>query len=543
MKQKPLKWIYNYIKKYIWAIFLLTVISGIVAVSFILLALVSSSLLDIATGHKSGSILLQCFYLAGLIIMQVVLNILFSNLKVRVSGKIEMGMKQNLLSKLFKKQYLQVTKMHSGEIMNRFTSDLQIVVNNSINIVVQAVSMGTKLIGGLFVLMSINMFFTSAVISLGMVMFFFSRLYRNKFRHLHRKCQETEGKTRSFIQEAVENIVVIKSFVNDNVLINKMSDYQRENYAAKIKFNAVSNAANTSAYMMLTSGYFMTLAWGAFQISAGTMTFGTLTAFLQIIEQIKAPFRNMSSLTPQYYAMLASAERLIELEELEDEAGAADTIDVKEAYESLECIKLENIHFGYTDRKVLEDTSLTVNKGEIIAIAGESGAGKSTLIKLMLGLVTPHMGKAAIITEKRQLTLDAGTRKLFSYVPQSNMILSGTIRENVSFFNSSISDESIISALKTACMWEYVRQLQAGLGTVLGERGAGLSEGQVQRMAIARAVLSDAPILLLDECTSALDEVTEARVLKNIKALKTKTVIYISHKEATLNSCDRIIYM
>lgn len=551
MKQTSLKWIYNYTKKYLWAVVLLAIISGAIALSFILLALVSSSLLDMATGVKKGNIITQCFFLTGLILLQAILNILSSNVRVRVSGKIEMKMKEILFSSLLKKQYLQITKIHSGEILNRFTSDVQVVVNGVISIIPQTISLGTKLIAGLFVLIRINLMFTVIIMTLGIVMYFSSRLYSSKFKYLHKLCQETDGKTRSFIQECLENIVVIKSFSNGLPIMKKLSQYQTLNYKAKVKRNAVSNIANTFAYVMLTSGYFLTLAWGSLQISSKVMTFGTLTAFLQIIEQMKAPFRNMSGLTPQYYSMLASAERLQEMEELEDEFVLEPTpkipedisFDAQEIYKALSYIKLENISFRYDHKKILDHANLVINKGDLIAIAGTSGAGKSTLIKLLLGLINPDSGEIYIQTTEDPLRVDAETRKLFSYVPQTNMILSGTIRENISFFNSAVSEIQIIKALKTACIWNYIEKLPAKLDTILGERGTGLSEGQIQRLAIARAVVSDAPVLLLDECTSALDEWTEKEVLKNIKALTTKTIVYISHKAGTINSCDRIIYI
>lgn len=543
MKQAGLKWIYFNTNTYLWVVVLLAIISGAIALSFILLALVSSQLLDIATGVKVGSVLRECLLLAGLILLQAVLNIISSNISVRVSGKMEMSMKQRLFSLLLKKKYLQITKIHSGEILNRFTSDIQIVVNGVVSIIPQVISLSTKLIAGLFVLARINLLFTAVISGLGLIMYFSSRLYSKTFKYLHKEVQQSDGKTRSFIQECVENIIVIKSFVNECWIKQKLDDYQVINYKAKVKRNGISNIANTSSYVMVTSGYFLTLAWGAVQISKGGMTFGTLTAFLQIIEQIKAPFRNMSGLVPQYYSMIASAERLMEIEGLQDETVRESGFDVRDLHKRLRRIVFEDIYFAYEKDLVFEEANLIVYKRDIIAVAGESGAGKSTLIKLILGLVNPDRGRIYLDMAEEQIVIDAGTRALFAYVPQGNMILSGTLRENICFCNPDVDEGRLIEVAKMACIYDFIQRLPQSFDTIIGERGLGLSEGQVQRLAIARAILSDAPILLLDECTSALDEKTEWEVLENIKAQTRKTVICISHRPAAIKNCDRVIHI
>lgn len=541
LKDKTIKWIYAYAKNYILYVVLLAAVGGIIAFGFILLALVSSKLLDIATGKASGSAYVQCLFLFALIFMQAVLNILYSNIWVRVYGKIEIKIKSGVFTALIKKQYLEITKMHSGEVLNRLTSDTKIVVDGIVTIIPQAISMGTKVFAGIFVLAKINFLFAFFITSLGAFMYFASRFYRKHFKYLHKEVQKTDGKTRSFMQESVENIVVIKAFMNEGTIRQKLDEYQKVNYNFRIKLNGISNIANTASYVMMTSGYFLVLAWGAFQISAGNMTFGTLTAFLQIIEQIKAPFKNMSGLIPKYYSMIASAERLMELEFMEDEVIVEEDISSPEFYSDLKNIVFEDVSFLYEKNHVLKEANLVISKGEIIALVGKSGAGKSTVIRLLLGLISAEKGSVYFETGSRNRFIDAGSRSLFAYVPQGNMIISGTIRENVTFSNSNTSEDKLIYAAKIACIYDFIRSLPDGFDTMVAERGIGLSEGQAQRLAIARAILSDSPILLLDECTSALDERTEAEVLNNIRILSTKTVICISHKLAAINSCDRVI--
>ena len=245
---------------------------------------------------------------------------------------------------------------------------------------------------------------------------------------------------------------------------------------------------------------------------------------------------------PQYYSMQASAERLMEIEQLEEESQQVQIEDVAKFQQDFQALVAEHVTFAYQNGDpVLEDVSLRVNKGDLIAIVGESGIGKSTMMKLMLHLMPCEKGTLYFETAHGKIGIDAGTRNIFSYVPQGNMIMSGTIRENITFCNHEIGEEEIKRAAEIACIWDYIETLPQGLETVLTERGEGLSEGQIQRIAIARAVLNDAPILLLDECTSSLDKDTEWRVLQNLKKMNTKTIICISHTAAGVACCDRVV--
>ncbi len=541
-KITSLQWIYIYGKKSLGAVCLLAVFSGLIAGSFILLALVSSAILDIATGSREGNIWIQVLFLILLILLQAVLNIVSSNVRIRVTTKIEMRIRQGVFSMILKKQYGEVNKIHSGEILNRLTSDVDIVVGGIVSLIPQAISMLTKIVAGLVVLFSIDARFTGLVLAVGGLVCIFSRIYSRHFKYLHKEVQRTNGVVRSYMQECLENIVVIKSFVNEQAVCGKLNDFQRDNYKIRIKRNAISNIANTLVYVMFTAGYYAALAWGALQISAGVMTFGTLTAFLQIIQQIKAPFRNVSGLIPQYYSMQASAERLMELEEMEEEQAESKISDVHRFQKEFRAITAEDVVFSYVEGEpVLENASLRIEKGELLAIVGESGIGKSTLIKLLLHLMPCDKGHLYLETDAEKIEIDAGTRNVFSYVPQGNMIMSGTIRDNITFCNEDVTDEEIKRAAQTACIWDFIETLPNGLDTVLTERGEGLSMGQVQRIAIARAILDDAPILLLDECTASLDKDTEWQVLQNLKKMNTKTIICISHTSAGIACCDRVL--
>ena len=537
---KTLKWIWKYSKKYFAAILAMSVMSGLIAVIYVGLALVSREAIDIATGDSQGSIIIQFVLLVLLILAQLLLNVLNSSVNVRVSGKLDISLKKGLLDSYIDKRYSKVCKIHSGEIINRFTSDIDIVVNGIVNIVPKTVSMVAKVAAGLSVLVYLNSSFAVIIGVLGVLLIIVGRLFNIKFKYLHKLCQQTSGVVRSYLQECVENIVVIKTFSNKIPVLKKLSDYMDKNYKLKIKRNTISLFASTGISLLFTFGYYATLAWGAFQVAANTMSFGTLTAFLQIVSQIRAPFYNMSGIIPQYYSAIASAERLMEIEEIESEPPKID-IDPAQIYKNMTELVTSNLKFGYTDEIIIENSSINIKKNSLVSIIGTSGTGKSTLFRLLLGLFNPTDGQIFIDCGSEKISIDSRTRCLFAYVPQGNLILSGTIHENIAFGNIDVDDATIEQAAKAAVIYDFIDTLPDKFDTVLGERGLGLSEGQIQRIAIARALICDAPILLLDECTSALDEETEQDLLQNIKNLKTKTVIFISHRPAALDISDSII--
>lgn len=537
-----LKWIYKYTGRQLWWVVFLSFLTGAISLGFIWLALVSSEILDIATGAIDGSLFFAIFKIILIIILQGALNILYCNILIRAMGKIDIKMKQGLFNCLLNKKWTKINEYHSGELLNRFTSDVDIIIEGVVSIVPSAIALGTRLIAGLAVLFSIEPKLTFIVIVFGIFISIAAKIYSKHFKYLHKALQSANGVVRSFIQECIENIVVIKSYANNNIVSSRLKDKQLKALKLMYKKQTISNIADTGVYILFTGGYYAALVWGAFRISAGSITFGMLTAFLQIIEQIKAPMRNISGLVPAFYSMIASAERLIELENIDDETFTEGQSDANELYKDMISVNFDNVTFSYKDDDtVLENASAVINKGEIVAIAGPSGIGKSTMMKLILALIEPQSGSVYIRLNGKNIPIDASLRKLFAYVPQGNMILSGTIRENIAFCKPNASEDEITEAAKLAMIYDFITTLPEGFDTVIGERGLGLSEGQIQRIALARAFLSDAPILLLDEATSALDEENEKGLIKNIKSLKIKTCIIISHRHKTLEMCDRII--
>ena len=282
---------------------------------------------------------------------------------------------------------------------------------------------------------------------------------------------------------------------------------------------------------------FVALVWCAWRMLLGQMSFGSLTAVIQLVNQLQAPFVNLSGVLPQYVAMVASAERLMELEDIEAEAEPMGE-DPAQIYCRMDSLTAENLQFSYDRDQVLRDASFVLPKGSFSVITGPSGIGKSTLLKLMLGIFRPESGVLQVRCAEEVIPLNRSTRRLFAYVPQGNLLFSGTVRDNLTIVNPNATQEQLENAIHVSAMDEFLPLLPQGLDTVLGESGAGLSEGQAQRLAIARAILGGAPILLLDECTSALDEATEQKVLRRMKELPDRTCIAVTHRSAAIELCD-----
>ncbi len=550
MKQKQKSsvfWIWSVARKQMGLIILLSVSSMLVSASYVVPALLSKQIINSAvaaatTGGSAGDIINYTLMLLGFVILTLGVQVLNSHLCAVISGRLELQLRHNFFESITKKQTSKITSYHSGEILNRFTSDIDIVVSGITNFIPETLSLISKAIAGFIVIISFSKSYAAVIVGVGVLIILCALCFKPIFKKTHRQIQEASGEMRSFTQECIENIVVVKTFANRIPLLKKLDTYMKKIYKLKIFRNHIGNIAGGGATFIYKLGYYATLCWGAFMISNKSMDYGTLMAFMQIVSQIATPFFGASSLITHFYSTLASAERLCELERLEDEE-IEEGIDFNNLYEELDSICAENLTFKYDKDDIILNSSFNLKKGSCVAITGPSGAGKSTLFKLMLGLYSPESGRLYVKTKEGKRELSPSTRPLFAYVPQGNLLISGTIAENIKFANINASDDEVIAAAQTACIYDFIKELPDGFNTEIGEHGAGLSEGQVQRIAVARALCCGAPILLLDECTSALDPATEEEMLKNIEALGTKTVLFISHKNAALSICDTHLHM
>ncbi len=534
-----LKWILKKSKARLLAVFIIALLAALVSVSFIVLALVSKQILDIATGDSGGSLLYYGTVLLLIVIFQIILSGAEHILKVYTEGKLTITFRNHLFNAVSRKKYATLSAYHSGELLNLFTSDTDVVVKGLVDIIPNVMSILAKLVSGIAALFILDKRIALIVLVLGVTVPALGRIISKTYKQLHKKCQETEGNTRSFLQEFFENIVVVKAFVSEKLFYNKLNEYLNTNFKVKMKRGYISTVISLLLYTFFTLGYYGILLWGAGSIAEGMMTYGTLMAFLQLIQQLRAPLQNVSGILPQYYSAIASAERLIALEEGQTDKPA-NTKETEKLSKVFSRIDAKNITFGYDKEKIIENCSFSIEKGRITAVTGESGSGKSTIFKLLLGLYEVEEGS---ITINGEIPLTTAHRGLFAYVPQGNMVLSGTIRENVTMCNEKVSKKEIERALRAAEVYDVIAELPEGLETHLTERGGGLSEGQLQRIAIARALLTKAPVILLDEATSALDEENETKLLANIKAMNDKAVLFVTHRNTSLSVCDKIIYV
>lgn len=540
---KALKFIFRNIRPYIGLVLLIALEGAVLSVCGVALALESRRLVNIATGSAEGRFLAPCLAIAAIVIFQAMGRLFGNLLRTAVSGKLTMRFRGNLFAQLIHKDYSQLSEYHSGELLNRCTGDIDHVVSVVTAVFPNTIALCTRFIAAAMVLISLEPALALVALAVGVIILFGSRLYRARFKQLHKECQKTEGKTRSLLQECFEYIIVIKSFVTERPVMRRLDSLMNDNYKLKMKRTVISGVSGTAVSLAFSAGYYLTIAWSSYNILKGNMDYGTLIALVQLVAQLRSPITSMSGLVPQYYSALASAERLMELCDMDDETAANKNLNVAETYEKMQSIEFRNVTFAYDTEDVIAEGSFSVPKGSVTALVGKSGQGKSTVFRILLGLFKPRCGDVVFNCGGEDLDIDAGTRRMFAYVPQGNMVLSGTIRANLEWGAEGLSEDRLREATEAADIYEFIMSLPNGFDTVVGERGLGLSEGQIQRLSIARALLSSAPVLLLDECTSALDEHTEHRVLTNIRNLKTKTVFIITHGKAALKICDAKILL
>ena len=520
----------------LYIIFLLLV-QMVLGISSVFYALLLRGLIDGAVAHDSSKMITYCILFAALVAGQIALRAVLRFLEEYAKATYENEFKSRLFAGLLTHNYGAVTATHSGEWMNRLTSDTVVVSEGLATIVPGVAGMITKMAGALVIILIMEPRFAYILVPGGVLLVLLSYIFRKQLKKLHKQMQEKDGLVRIFLQEHLGSLMIVKAFGKEKDSLTEAESHMSEHKKARMRKNHFSNVCNIGFGAVMNGAYVFGAVYGAFGIYNGTMTYGTFMAMLQLISQIQNPFANITGYLPKYFAMLASAERLMEIEAYKkDEVRAGDEVyNVDNSTFGLSHVDFTYLPPVITEGDaimpiVLKDYSLMIRKGEFVAFTGPSGCGKSTVLKLMMGLYTVDAGEVY-----------GCDRLMFAYVPQGNQLMSGSIRDIITFSDKDKTGDEvgIYRALHIACADGFIAELEHGIDTLLGERGMGLSEGQMQRLAIARAIYSDRPVLLLDEATSALDAGTEEAVLENLRSMTDKTVIIVTHRPAALKLCDR----
>lgn len=531
-----LKWIYKSCGKRRRETAVLVILNAWSALCVTLFAMLSKTVMDNAESHNREALIKNVIILFLLIASQIISRIISSYIQAVGQGKAEIALKTRIFSSIIYGSYTDSAERHSGDLMTRLTGDVLTVSDTYVVFLPALTGYAVRVFTGAAALFMLDRRFAFIFVICGILVIITAALFRKILKNLHQKVQERDSRVRSFMQEMLENLFAIKVFGIEDKVINRSIRQQKKFYREKVRKTSFSILASIGFSIAFAAGFLGAMAYGAYGVLGGTMTFGTVVAIIQLVNQLQSPVIGITSILPAFFAMTASAQRLIEISSGERELKKdADTID----YDSFERIKASHVSFGYGEESVFSDSSFVIEKGDFVGIKGPSGAGKSTIFKLITGLYTADDGEIHIETTYGNLPCKEA-RSLYSVVPQGNMLFSGTVRENITMLRPDATEEEIEKAISDSCA-EFAYDLENGLDFVLGEDGAGISEGQAQRLAIARALLGKGKILLMDEATSALDVISEDSVLQKLAARDDLTVLFITHRESVLEKCKRII--
>lgn len=529
---------------------LIQVVKGLAAVAKTLL--LGQAVNCVVSGDRQEFIYAVLIYIA-LVVLQITLGAVYRYLNELALAETENRLKARLLNALLMGNYGEVTRTHSGEWMNRLTSDTSVVSNAFVGTVPEVFGLPIRLVAALVAIAWLEPKFLLFLLAGGIIIVVLTRVFRKIMKRRHKDIREADGRLRVFLQERLGSMLIIKSFVQEKNTLKLTEDYMSGHKKTRMKRNAVLNIFYSGYSIGINGVYILGIVLCGFGILQGTMSYGSLVSILQLLEQVQGPFASFTGILPKYYSMIASAERLIEAENIETDVKG-DLAESQQAFYENEFLGLglKNATFTYKPaigeenddsemQPVFQNLSLEISKGEHVAFTGPSGCGKSTVLKLLMNLYPLDSGEVYLLSKNGKSALAAERRRLFAYVPQGNQLLTGTIRECIAFGDEEeMKDEvKLQKALKIACADGFVNELEKGPDTMLGERGAGLSEGQMQRIAIARAIFSEHPILLLDEATSALDETTAAQMLNNLKTMTDKTVIMVTHRRGNMKTFSK----
>lgn len=510
---------------------ILSVINVISSFLLVSIAFVTRYFINYVTNStpKKEVVLFYAFSLLGIIILQIILRSIYSVLRSKYLLYLDVNFKENIHNSLLKKDLQALSKYHSGEITNIYLNDVRNIEEVLTTTIPGAFSSCSRFLFSLIALIIIDWKFLLLLFCFGFIAGIVGLFYSRKMKKHVKECLSSDGKVNSFMQESLENIKIVKALEAEQNVSDELKIRLEDNFKKKRKRNILSIVGFTGMYGLMNLSYVICLAYGGYAIAFLGLQFGDLSALLQLVSYLEGPLGDFSSYLNSFANYKASKERINALLSIEDEVE-------QEEIDDFDTIVFENVTYYYEkDKPVIENISLEIKKEEVAIFKGESGRGKTTLFMIMLGFLKPINGRCFIKYKDKEIPVSKATRNLFSYVPQDNIIFSGTIRENFKLLSSCDSEERILNVLKDACLYDDVMKMPLKLDTPLKERGQGLSTGQIQRILIAISLLNNKKILLLDEFTSSLDLKTEKEIVLSLYKLK-KTIIMISHRKIELDN-------
>ncbi|WP_027452612.1 ABC transporter ATP-binding protein [Segatella albensis] len=496
--------------------------------------------IDVASGAVEGNLFWAVGFFGLLILVAFALNVSSVWIKNILGVKAQNRMQQKMLDRILRSEWNIKNPHHSGDVINRLEQDVAQVVTFLTETIPNTISVLAMFLGAFFYLFSMDWRLSLIVVAMVPIFLSVSKLYVGQMRRLTRNVRNSDSKVQSILQETIQHRMLIKTLENDSMMVERLEDVQsqlRQQVVERTKFSVFSNLVLNLGFAL---GYLVAFLWAALRMSAHSLTFGGMTAFLQLVNRIQGPARDLMKLIPAFVGVFTAAERLMELEEapLEKQGEPIE-------YPSPVGLRLNNVNYQYNEKDgdVLQNLSFDFRPGTCTAILGETGAGKTTLVRLLLSLLKPQAGTIEIYSHHQKEKCEQLTplhRCNISYVPQGNTLMSGTIRDNLKLGKVTATDEEMRAVLHESCA-DFVFDMPQGLDTLCTERGGGLSEGQAQRIAIARSLLRDRSILIFDEATSALDPDTERELLGNILTDNNKTIIFITHRSAVVEYCNQTL--
>lgn len=533
---KVLIWIFKHGKSVLPLIILTSILGGILSGIGVYSALVSKSLIDAATSGNMNLVIKWLIVMGAIYFIRLGLNIVSSLASTYSSTKLFNEIQKKLYMSLTYSEWMAQSKYHSVNLLTRITSDVGTVSGVILSSLNSIISLSVTLVTSFLALLYLDPTIAIFTVTITPIYLIFSKMYSRRLKTIYKEVQDQDINYRAFIQESIQNLMIVKTFCHEEQNFETLNQHHQKKLQLNLKSTRFSLYSSMIFGTISFFIYFAIYGFSVIKLTTGALTFGSMTALLQLYGKVSGPLSSFAGIGKQFIHGIAAAERLIEIENLPTERINK---DLSSLHIEKPVIEFENVSFDYTQKQnILKNITFKIKPGETVALVGPSGQGKTTIIRLILSLINTNKGKLTIQKQK----ISREHRQLISYVPQGNTLFSGTIRENITFGTPQATDAEIIEAAKQAYAWEFINKLDDKLDTRIGEKGLGLSEGQAQRIAIARAFLRRKPILILDEATSALDSQTEIDVLESVKNLPHQpTCIIITHRPSALEICDRVL--